>query len=87
MEICFTINMNKIRLKKNIFIQKLKQNFVILNEENGKYFLVNDTSIQIIDILKEMTDINEIIDSFQRDIQLMRLSADRCNLFLKSLKV
>ena len=72
MEICFTINMNKIRLKKNIFIQKLKQNFVILNEENGKYFLVNDTSIQIIDILKEMTDINEIIDSYE-DIQLMRL--------------
>ena len=76
--------MNKIRLKKNIFIQKLKQNFVILNEENGKYFLVNDTSIQIINILKEMTDINEIIDSFQKVYSIDEATAQTdVNLFLK----
>ena len=76
--------MNKVRLKKNIFIQKLKQNFVILNEENGKYFLVNDTSIQIINILKEMSDINEIIDSFKRGYSIDEATAQTdVNLFLK----
>ena len=58
--------MKKIKLKNNFDYTKLRNKYALLNNETGKYLLLNESAIQIIEITRNYNDYHEILDQFAK---------------------
>ena len=66
----FSIKMTTIQNKKNYSIKKLKKNYVILNEETGRYLFTNESGKKIIDLLDRDSHLNRLVESFSRHFKI-----------------
>ena len=84
MVVFYFTKMIKIKLKDNFTYKKLKENFVLLNNETGKYLMLNETSIKILEILKKHNDLQKITFQFATyfEIEIQQAESD-LRLFLK----
>ena len=80
----YFIRMKRIKIKNNFNYTKLKKKYALLNNETGKYLILNESAIQIIEIARNYSDYHEILDQFAKYFSIEKDQAEQdLKFFLK----
>ena len=70
----------KIILKNNYSITKLQKDYVLLNNETGKYLLLNEISKEILDLIGEGISVENLLKDLRINFDV---EVDRADIDLK----
>ena len=73
----------KIILKNNYSITKLQKDYVLLNNETGKYLLLNEISKEILDLIGEGISFENLLKDLRINFDV---EEDRADIDLKIFK-